>query len=436
MKKIYLVMGLIAALFFLDSPTVAAGQQDIMLVIDNSGSMQKSDPDVRTKTAVSDLIKELAEEDRVGIVIFDESARLSVPLTLLDAPASRKKVLNSLAQLDYHGQRTNTPTAIERAVYELRTKGRRTSRFSIILLTDGIIDTGDKRKDAELTTWLIENLTGECSKLGIKLFGVAFTENADFHLIQSLASKTDGGYYRSLNADEISKAFKEIVKRLAPINKIPPPIFPASVDIPYRPVETNTDLVTNMASNEIKPNVLDSIHLLFLEHLRWITSLLAIVSALCLIFFLFLRQKKRLPQKPGPDSPVKEEDSSNAQPEAQLLCVNEGETDTAEPNLLFILDKHKVTIGRASENSIVIPESTISNFHATIQYVGGHFQLEDNHSTNGTFLDNNRLEPNQPVMLEHGDIIRFATFDFRFLRTDSTLTDSTIIMTQNIKVNS
>jgi pSer/pThr/pTyr-binding forkhead associated (FHA) protein len=100
-----------------------------------------------------------------------------------------------------------------------------------------------------------------------------------------------------------------------------------------------------------------------------------------------------------------------------------------------LIDKREITIGRDPKNVIVIPKPTVSNFHATIYYIDGHFQLKDHHSTNGTFVKNSRLAPDQPVRLKHGDIVKFATFDFRFLNTDRAAATEAIMLTERLNRN-
>lgn len=430
MKRMYLVIGLITAIIFIELPVAVANQQDIIFVLDNSGSMLKSDPDMRIKAIVSTFIKQLDNLNQIGIIIFDESARLAVPLTLLDTPPSIKRLFIALDQINYHGQLTNTPDAIERAVYELRTKGRKDAQKSIVFLTDGIIDTGDARKDAEMTHWLVEDLTAECMGLGIKIFGVAFTEKADFHLIQSLSAKTNGGYYRALDADEISNALKDIIKLIVADTDTNANSTSEKTVTMLNSADQATNNIANMPPAEINNSDIDSTLSLYIRHLHWIIPVVVVISALSLLFFLIVKQKKIRRTQIPPEIPLKEDEFTDFQPEAQLLGINDTGNHNSEPHLLFFIDKRKVSIGRSQENSIVISESTISNFHATIQYVDGHFQLEDNHSTNGTFIENNRLAPDQPALLNSGDIIRFATLEFRFFLIDSDFNAETMIATE------
>ena len=53
----------------------------------------------------------------------------------------------------------------------------------------------------------------------------------------------------------------------------------------------------------------------------------------------------------------------------------------------FELKKLRTSIGRHSDNDILIPNLTISNHHATITNEGGVFYIQDNDSTNGTFVN-------------------------------------------------
>jgi len=48
----------------------------------------------------------------------------------------------------------------------------------------------------------------------------------------------------------------------------------------------------------------------------------------------------------------------------------------------------------------------IGRVHALIKYENGQFFLIDQVSTNGTYLNNSRLEPNTPALLQNGDIIK------------------------------
>ncbi len=79
-------------------------------------------------------------------------------------------------------------------------------------MTDGIVDTGAPDRDLEKSKWLREDLAPDAADNGIKIFGIAFTEGADFQLIQSIAQKTEGEYYRALTAADLQNVFEQIDK--------------------------------------------------------------------------------------------------------------------------------------------------------------------------------------------------------------------------------
>jgi diguanylate cyclase (GGDEF)-like protein len=77
-------------------------------------------------------------------------------------------------------------------------------------------------------------------------------------------------------------------------------------------------------------------------------------------------------------------------------------------------------VGRSPENALQLAESSISRRHAVF-HVGADQKVEltDLGSTNGTHLNNQRLEPNRPATIREGDRIRFgSTVVLKFMRPD------------------
>lgn len=206
---------------------------------------------------------------------------------------------------------------------------------------------------------------------------------------------------------------------------------------------TEQDIISlsaNMESGMIENSDSDSIPPPLFRSLDWIFIVPAAISALSLLLFMFFKQKqKRRTQHVFTDSIQNAEPPNphpHPRPQAKLVYMGETDTNDSHSSRIFFLDQRKITIGRADENTIIIPGSTVSTFHATILFQNGQFQLIDHHSLNGTFLRNSRIPPNKPVVLKHGDNIKFATFAFHFLRTDKPPSDATILMANILKVDS
>lgn len=76
------------------------------------------------------------------------------------------------------------------------------------------------------------------------------------------------------------------------------------------------------------------------------------------------------------------------------------------------------SVGRSTQRAdMCIPgNSRISNIHAIILKKGNTFYLKDNGSTNGTFLNGNKINPQMdPVRLRSGDRIRLYDEELEFI---------------------
>lgn len=76
------------------------------------------------------------------------------------------------------------------------------------------------------------------------------------------------------------------------------------------------------------------------------------------------------------------------------------------PGAAFTLEGDQITIGRDSVNEIVINDAEISRRHARLTFQGGKYVLEDLGSTNGTFVNGQRLAG--PRVLKAGEVVSFG----------------------------
>lgn len=73
------------------------------------------------------------------------------------------------------------------------------------------------------------------------------------------------------------------------------------------------------------------------------------------------------------------------------------------------------TVGRRGDNDIVIGDSSVSASHAWIMNQQGHYVIMNTLSTNGTFVNGQRVHES---VLRHGDRIRLGVAEFVFLTRD------------------
>ena len=86
------------------------------------------------------------------------------------------------------------------------------------------------------------------------------------------------------------------------------------------------------------------------------------------------------------------------------------------------LSRLPATIGRALENDIVIASKRSSREHARIRREGRRLYVEDLGSTNGTYLNGERLT--QPAPLRDGDQLSIGEISLTFHDPDSTMRES------------
>lgn len=70
---------------------------------------------------------------------------------------------------------------------------------------------------------------------------------------------------------------------------------------------------------------------------------------------------------------------------------------------VYALEGEQITIGRESSNEISVNDAEVSRRHARLTFQGGKFVLEDLGSTNGTFVNGQRLTG--PRVLKSGEVI-------------------------------
>ena len=95
--------------------------QDVVLLIDNSGSMAKNDPRSLTKQAVAQFIGEAAHGMRLAFILFDQGVYVLSPLTPID-DSTRFDILTHLDRINFRGKRTNSGVALRRAIDELKSQ--------------------------------------------------------------------------------------------------------------------------------------------------------------------------------------------------------------------------------------------------------------------------------------------------------------------------
>ncbi|MFM2103575.1 MAG: hypothetical protein RL740_662 [Actinomycetota bacterium] len=100
---------------------------------------------------------------------------------------------------------------------------------------------------------------------------------------------------------------------------------------------------------------------------------------------------------------------SQLNPESAMLIIHRG------PNRgeRFLINSPETTIGRSSDNDVVLDDVTVSRKHANIRRASERFELIDLGSLNGTYVNNNSIAR---ATLNSGDEIQFGKFHMLFVQ--------------------
>jgi pSer/pThr/pTyr-binding forkhead associated (FHA) protein len=90
-------------------------------------------------------------------------------------------------------------------------------------------------------------------------------------------------------------------------------------------------------------------------------------------------------------------------------------TDTGEVLQDYVLEKFRVSIGRAPSSDILLSKDKLtSRNHATILYESGEYVLVDERSANGTFVNGQQLEEKTSYKLRDGDHVGIGEYELIF----------------------
>ncbi|TWU51885.1 EAL domain-containing protein [Rubripirellula reticaptiva] len=97
-----------------------------------------------------------------------------------------------------------------------------------------------------------------------------------------------------------------------------------------------------------------------------------------------------------------------------------GPTQPGEGVMHIPVDGNPYVVGRKSGVSLKLQFRTVSGSHASMWVDNGILMLRDMGSTNGTYVNGNRLAPNAPIAISEEDLIHFAEAPFRVRRQSPT----------------
>ena len=215
---IFICVGLF--LITLGTPAATAGI-DVLLVMDSSGSMKKTDPKYLRIPAAKLFISLLNSDDRAGIISFSDGGYSLINLTYIDSEEKKRSLLDAADRITSTGMFTNLHAALQSAGEQLIGSKDDTREKIIILMSDGVMDVGDPEEDNKLLDSIDADLSVQLEDNNIKVYTVAFTDQSDTILLQRVAKRT-GGFYNLARSDkDLHVIFSSIFESLKAPDMLP-----------------------------------------------------------------------------------------------------------------------------------------------------------------------------------------------------------------------
>lgn len=217
------ILGCVVGLLAGASVATAAPQPTrTVILLDESGSMKKNDPD-RLSLDATRLFTELGlEQDQIAVVAFADRPRVLVPMSPARAPATKKAVRRALDRLKFDGRTTDIESGLMAAL-DLLEPAKEGTRDSVVVLTDGKVDLGPSSEAAVRAS--LERMRVKVAPLiaerGARAYTIAFTEEADQTLMRGLARATRGEYRYLPHAAALAGAFAEMFTSAGDLETLP-----------------------------------------------------------------------------------------------------------------------------------------------------------------------------------------------------------------------
>jgi hypothetical protein len=112
-------------------------------------------------------------------------------------------------------------------------------------------------------------------------------------------------------------------------------------------------------------------------------------------------------------------DTVEAPPSSTLCYVAHfklGEKEKEVP--LGLIPGKSISVGRSGSNELIVDDNSVSKTHASVSLSEGGLLLADTGSTNGTFLNGERIAYGKAVKIDEADKITFGSIDVRFEKVD------------------
>ena len=338
-----------------------------VIAIDVSRTM-RGDPFDRARGAALDFVKLLDPSDRVAIVTFSDEVRVPVNFS-----ASRSEAIAQLETLQINDRSLTTVLydGLHKSIEMIRLGRNLPRRAFVVIFSDGK-DSGSLRNIGQVTEFGRSNLI----QPPVLIFSIGYSRfgGDGLPILQKLSKDTGGDYVRAESPLQITTFFNSTRRQMRDSLVVS---YVGDLDGKEHQVEVAVEsVVASRTANyaNIRPPILP-----------W-----AIAGGVFLIVLIVGVLVAR------------------GRSGGRLLFVNGSLAGQA-----IALQGSRTRVGALPDNQIVLVSDSVSRYHAALFGRGRKVRIQDLDSSNGTFLNENRISSSP---LKSGDKIRFADVEAIFER--------------------
>ena len=387
----------------------------ILLAIDNSGSM-KGKPLEDAKGAAIQFISSCGTSDQIAVYVFNDRTGV-----ISQFSSNKDHLVAAVGSLQTEGSFTLLYETIFDAVKAIA--GLPTGRKAIVVMTDG------KDENSKL---LEDDCIKKANELNVPVFTVGFGSNVYTQPLGRIAKLTGGQYFYAPTSGGLSLLYQSILEQLKNQYLIK---FHSPLTV-GKATRRLTVAVTQMGSTKEDSRVYTlTVSTSSRNYLIWFVgvgvagiAIIAIAKAVrkktyktcpkcgremdptwqeCL--FCTKENVEEIPgQEVGKSIRKQTERIEDIPFNLGILFQVEGQTRSRE----YRLDKESTSIGRDKENDVVLQDETISGKHCKIKLEQDTFVLYDFGTTNGSFVNDERVDTRKELKDE--DKIRLGKTEFVF----------------------
>lgn len=398
----------------------------ILIAVDASLSMA-GEPMDSIKVAIRQFIKEISDDDRVGIIVFHDDVQV-----ISDFSSEKDTLHENAGKIEAIGQDTQLNRGMFIGLKMLHDTEGLPSNKVLIVLSDG-------KNEGHGTAYTDNDAIEKANEYNIPIYSIGYHTNSEkryLWVLERISEKTGGRYNDAPTSKELNKIYSHVFSQIQQQNKL---CYVSTLSGPDSSEHTVSITVTNSdgssATAEVKLVV--PVRPAHAVENNWIYTVGILLLFIIISFFVFNANKKKAQEERGKllneqerlkkelaDEKKAKKDKSSSDDRTKIVDVGPDPRQTSISGraveqgyqIQFYFEsgplngqtamiKDGMSIGRSDKNDLVIQDGTVSGQHCKIEYRGNQYMITDMNSTNGTIVNGNKVSTSE---LKQGDKIQLG----------------------------